>query len=56
MVTNIKIFYRRHSDLIIEYNVRLKTLLQQAYQSQYFITNLVHKLKKNNWKAFFFIS
>ena len=30
-------FYHRHSELIVKYNIGLKTLLRQAYQNLYFI-------------------
>ena len=30
-------FYHRHSELIVKYNIRLKILLQQAYQNLYFM-------------------
>ena len=30
-------FYHRHSELIVKYNIGLKTLLQQAYQNLYFM-------------------
>ena len=30
-------FYHRRSELIVKYNIRLKTLLQHAYQNLYFM-------------------
>ena len=40
------IFYYRHSELIVKYNIGLKTLLQQGISEPIFYGNLVNKLKR----------
>ena len=40
-------FYHRHSELIIIYNIGLKTLLQQGISEPIFYGDLVYKLKRN---------
>ena len=39
-------FYHRHSDLIVKYNVGLKTLLQQGISKPIFYGDLVYKFKR----------
>ena len=39
-------FYHRHSDLIVKYNIRLKTLLQQGISEPIFYGDLVYKFKR----------
>ena len=39
-------FYYRHSELIVKYNIRLKTFLQQGISELIFYGNLVYKLKQ----------
>ena len=39
-------FYHRHSELIVEYNIRLKTLLQQGISEHIFYGDLVYKFKR----------
>ena len=41
-------FYRRHFDIVSEYNVRLKTLLLQGLSEPRFYGDLVYKFRKNN--------
>ena len=38
-------FYHRHSELIVKYNIELKTLLQQGISEPIFYGNLVNKSK-----------
>ena len=40
------IFYHRHSELIVKYNIGLKTLLQQGILEPLFYGNLVYKFKR----------
>ena len=39
-------FYHRHSELIVKYNVGLKTLLQQGIKEPIFYGDLVYKFKR----------
>ena len=39
-------FYHRHSDLIVKYNIWLKTLLQQGISEPIFYGDLVYKFKR----------
>ena len=39
-------FYRRHSDLIFEFNIGLKTLLQQGISEPIFYGDLFYKFKQ----------
>ena len=39
-------FYHRHSELIVKYNIGLKTLLQQGKSEPIFYGNLVCKFKR----------
>ena len=39
-------FYHRHSELIVKYNIGLKTLLQQGISEPIFYGDLVYKLKR----------
>ena len=39
-------FYHRHSELIVEYNIGLKTLLQQGISEPIFYGDLVYKFKR----------
>ena len=39
-------FYYRHSDLIVKYNISLKTLLQQGITEHVFYVDLVYKFKR----------
>ena len=39
-------FYHRHSELIVKYNIGLKTLLQQGISEPIFYGDLVHKFKR----------
>ena len=39
-------FYHRHSELIVKYNVGLKTLLQQGISENIFYGDLVYKFKR----------
>ena len=39
-------FYHRHSDLIVKYNIGLKTLLQQGISEPIFYGDLVYKFKR----------
>ena len=38
-------FYHRHSELIVKYNIGLKTLLQQGISEPIFYGDLVYKFK-----------
>ena len=53
-------FYRRHFDIVSEYNVKLKTLLLEGLSEPEFYGNLVYKFRKiigkKYKKYFFFIS
>ena len=39
-------FYHRHSELIVKYNIGLKTLLQQGISESIFYGDLVYKFKR----------
>ena len=39
-------FYHRHSELIVKYNIGLKTLLQQGISKSIFHGDLVYKFKR----------
>ena len=39
-------FYYRHSELIVNYNICLKTLLQQGISDPVFYGDLVYKFKR----------
>ena len=39
-------FYHRHSELIVKYNIGLKTLLQQGISELIFCGDLVYKFKR----------
>ena len=39
-------FYHRHSELIVKYNIGLKTLLQQGISEAIFYGGLVYKFKR----------
>ena len=39
-------FYHRHSELIVKYNIGLKTLLQQGISEPIFYGDLVYKFKR----------
>ena len=39
-------FYHRHSELIVKYNIRLITLLQQGISEPIFYGDLVYKFKR----------
>ena len=39
-------FYHRHSELIVKYNIGVKTLLQQGISEPIFYGNLVYKFKR----------
>ena len=39
-------FYHRHSELIVKYNIGLKTLLQQSISEPIFFGDLVYKFKR----------
>ena len=39
-------FYHRHSELIVKYNIGLKTLLQQGISGPIFYGDLVYKFKR----------
>ena len=41
-------FYHRHSELIVKYNIGLKTLLQQGISEPIFYGDLVYKFKLEN--------
>ena len=38
-------FYHRHSEVIVKYNIELKTLLQQGVSEPIFYGDLVYKFK-----------
>ena len=40
------LFYYRHSELIVKYNIGLKTLLQQGISESIFYGDLVYKFKR----------
>ena len=40
------LFYHRHSELIVKYNIGLKTLLQQGISEPIFYGDLVYKFKR----------
>ena len=42
----LSIFYHRHSELIVKYNIGLKTLLQQGISEPIFYGDLVYKFKR----------
>ena len=44
-------FYHRRSELIVKYNIRLKTLLQQGISEPIFYGDLVYKFKTNCCKT-----
>ena len=46
-------FYHRHSELIVKYNIGLKTLLQQAISELIFYGDLVYKFKQIDGKSNF---
>ena len=46
-------FYRRHSELIVKYNIELKTLLQQGISEPIFYGELVYKFKRIHGKPNF---
>ena len=46
-------FYNRHSELIVKYNIGLKTLLQQGISEPIFYGGLVYKFKQNVGKPNF---
>ena len=46
-------FYHRHSELIVKYNISLKTLVQQGISELIFYGDLVYKFQKNFYKTFF---
>ena len=46
-------FYYRHSELIVKYNIGLKTLLQQGISEPIFYGNLVYKFKRIVGKLIF---
>ena len=46
-------FYYRHSELIVKYNIYLKTLLQQGISEPVFYGNLVYRFKRNVGKPNF---
>ena len=39
-------FYHRHTELIVKYNIGLKTLLQQCISEPIFYADLVYKFKR----------
>ena len=45
--------YHRHSELIVKYNIGLKTLLQQGISEPIFYGDLVYKFKRIVWKPNF---
>ena len=45
--------YHRHSELIVKYNIGLKTLLQQGISEPIFYGDLVYKFKIICWKPLF---
>ena len=46
-------FYHRRSELIVKYNIGLKTLLQQGISEPIFYDNLVYKFKRIVGKLYF---
>ena len=46
-------FYHRHSELIVKYNIGLKTLLQQGISEPIFYGDLVYKVKRIVGKPYF---
>ena len=46
-------FYHRHSELIVKYNIGLKTLLQQGISEPIFYGDVVYKFKRNVGKSNF---
>ena len=46
-------FYHRHSELIVKYNIGLKTLLQQGISEPIFYGDLVYKFKGIVGKPYF---
>ena len=46
-------FYHRHSELIVNYNIGLKTLLQQGISEPIFYGDLVYKFKQIVGKPYF---
>ena len=44
-------FYYRHSELIVKYNIGLKTLLQQGISEPIFYGDLVYKIQTSCWKT-----
>ena len=46
-------FYHRHSELIVKYNIGLKTLLQQGISEPIFYGDLVYKFKRIVGKPIF---
>ena len=45
-------FYHRHSELIVKYNIGLKTLLQQGISESIFYGDLVYKFKRIVGKSY----
>ena len=39
-------FYHRHSELIVKYNIGLKTILQQGISESFFYGDLIYKFKR----------
>ena len=50
---SISKFYHRHSELIVKYNIGLKTLLQQGISEPIFYGDLVYKFKQIVGKPYF---
>ena len=46
-------FYLRHSELIVNYNIGLKTLLQQGISEPIFYGDLVYKFERIVGKSYF---
>ena len=46
-------FYHRHTELIVKYNIGLKTLLQQSISEPMFYGDLVYKFKRIVGKPYF---
>ena len=46
-------FYHRHSELIVKYNIGLKTLLQQGISEPIFYGDLIYKFKRIFLKTLF---
>ena len=46
-------FYHRHSELIVKYNIGLKTLLQQGISEPIFYGDLIYKFKRIVGKSYF---